>query len=53
MTSGYEGFTNINKQHPLDDLLNEKNFTELWIIIISIIGLYILLKVCSKQNKFF
>lgn len=50
MTSGYEGFTNINNNHPLDDLLNEKNFTELWLIIISIIGLYILLKVCSKQK---
>ena len=53
MTSGYEGFTNINSNHPLDDLLNEKNFTELWIIIISIIGLYILLKVCSKQKLSF
>ena len=55
-TSGYvgpnnlEGFNNINNKNIFDNIFNEKNLTELWIIILSIIGLYILLKVCTKQK---
>jgi hypothetical protein len=43
---GAEGFQNMDNKK--EELFSEKNLTEIWIIILGILGLYILLKVMKK-----
>ena len=45
-----EGFKNINSNNEIyDQIFNEKNLTEFYIIILGILGLYILLKILHKN----
>ena len=44
---GAEGFQNLMDEKK-EKLFSEKNLTEIWIIILGILGLYILLKVMKR-----
>ena len=48
--SCHEVFQNINLTPDISNLFNEKNLTEIYVIILGILGLYLLLKILHKSN---
>ena len=44
----YQAFQNMNPTPNISDIFNEKNLTEIYVIILGILGLYLLLKILHK-----
>lgn len=46
----FQAFQNINPTPEISNLFNEKNLTEIYVIILGILGLYLLLKILHKSK---